>query len=274
MSCIGATDAIDSCKLKMNPKQIKCVTDIKQFNTPLKKASYMLLKEPIQQSYLYDTIDTSQYCGGKTPMIVASKEDCPSYNTLCCTIPDAYNYHRKYQRFVPKTETLNVACEPGLCMSVMYDGEYLQPANVLPDQQSKAISRKMNKPCYNDTHCIVDTNGDQQVCVDPTYQYKYKTKYGWERKSVYEVQRKLKNANTWTNDPLYTNKSQHPYYINQKKIRQTAEAADEAAAAAPQKPKTVILEKKIEKLTNNNNNDFFKRFGDNLVTGNWGHLFG
>jgi hypothetical protein len=217
----------------------------------------MLLNKPVRQTYTYDTIDTSQYCGGKTPKVVASEDKCPSYNTLCCTIPDAYNYHSKYKRFVPTVETLNVACEPGLCMSVMDDGEYLQPANIYSDK--KRISLKMNKKCYNDTHCGIDTNDYQQVCVDPTSSVQridglYKTKYGWERKSVYEVERKHEKDTRWIKDPLYTNKNQHPYYIKQEKQRKAAEVEKQRKAKAKAKAKAIALEKKLAKQKTENYN--------------------
>jgi hypothetical protein len=89
-------------------------------------------KPPKPHGYHYEVIDTSQYCGKKTPKVVNSENDCGS-DELCCTIPSGQRYDNDYKRFVPKGAMQDLTCDQGVCETTGFT--------------------KSTTKCYNDTDC-------------------------------------------------------------------------------------------------------------------------
>lgn len=136
-NCISAADAVAPCQMIMEYRQCKSqnIEDpgVKSLVIHVRKDTP---KPPQHHGYRYEVIDTSQYCGKKTPKVVKSENDCGS-DELCCTIPSGQRYDTDYKRFVPTGAMQDLTCDQGVCETFRFGTGFT----------------KSTTKCYNDTDC-------------------------------------------------------------------------------------------------------------------------
>lgn len=142
-SCISAQDEIAPCPMVQEFKQCKSqnidhpgLTRVGNLITP---------GPPKTHAYSYNVIDTSQYCGNKTPKVVYDPNKCGS-SELCCKIPSKQRYDNDHKRFVPKGATQDLTCDLGICETYTFGTGFT----------------KSTTTCYNDTDCKIG-----QTCYNP-----------------------------------------------------------------------------------------------------------